>query len=333
MKTIDDYAREWRKKHREMLQDGSFQRMGLELRRREQANGYITFSSHTVDSERITVSMHGPPRSEKAYACLHKHDYFELIYVYQGEFFNELNDNVIHMKQGDILLLNPNILHRAYVNHWDDWVFNICIQKTLFKESVLSILSDNPLFSFFFMQSLYQDTGRERYLYFENRNNSAVIYAIETLISEFGSKEPCYRNMTQAALVTLFAQLSRQQTQEQNIAVYGEDNNHLIFDIVSYINAHSSNITLNELAHVYQYSTGYLSKLIRKNTGKSFSELVHDCRMRQSAYYLQFTEKSIAEIIEEIGFKDPSYFYRTFKKTYGMTPHAYRKTKRKIHDS
>ena len=54
---------------------------------------------------------------------------------------------------------------------------------------------------------------------------------------------------------------------------------------------------------------------------------------KQSAYYLQFTEKSIAEIIEEIGFKDPSYFYRTFKKTYGMTPHAYRKTKRKIHDS
>lgn len=67
-----------------------------------------------------------------------------------------------------------------------------------------------------------------------------------------------------------------------------------------------------------------LGRIIRKNTGKTFTQLLAQKRMRQAAYLLKNTTLSIADISVSVGYENTSYFYRLFRETYGVSPRTYR---------
>ena len=69
------------------------------------------------------------------------------------------------MKQGDILLLNPNTLHCPYTLNDQDCMFNIKIPIPILENSMLTLLSDNHLFSNFIIDYMYQINKANDYLY------------------------------------------------------------------------------------------------------------------------------------------------------------------------
>ena len=131
-----------------------------------------------------------------------------------------------------------------------------------------------------------------------------------------------------AALVLLFAHLSRIYEKQNSIAVYEKDQNKLIYEVISFISQNCRDISLETLARHFQYSKGHLSKLIKKHTGKNFSELLHDYRMNRAVYYLEHTELPVSEVLEKVGFRDFAHFNRTFRQLYGSTPTESRKNPR-----
>lgn len=92
-----------------------------------------------------------------------------------------------------------------------------------------------------------------------------------------------------------------------------------------YIAQHiSEEISRKEVAdHVY-LNPDYLSKLLKKETGLSFSEYIMDCRISLAKMLLQATGKSIQEIAGMTGFNSASYFSKIFKQETGMSPAAFR---------
>mgnify|MGYP004484086019 FL=1 len=68
----------------------------------------------------------------------------------------------------------------------------------------------------------------------------------------------------------------------------------------------------------------YLSKLLKKETGLSFSEYVMNCRISLAKMLLQATGKSIQEIAGMTGFNSASYFSKIFKQETGMSPATFR---------
>ena len=109
--------------------------------------------------------MHGPPDPFDAEGLMHNHGYFELVYVYHGSCVNLFpNQERILLNQGDILLLNPNALHCPYTTLEDDYIFNIVLKPKLFEKSMLSLLSDNPLFSNFFVNYMYRVNKARDYI-------------------------------------------------------------------------------------------------------------------------------------------------------------------------
>ena len=68
-----------------------------------------------------------------------------------------------------------------------------------------------------------------------------------------------------------------------------------------------------------------LSKLIKQKTGYNFQELLQRKRFQMAVLLLCDTKLSIEEIALDVGYENQSYFFRQFKKRYGMTPHKYRK--------
>jgi len=68
----------------------------------------------------------------------------------------------------------------------------------------------------------------------------------------------------------------------------------------------------------------YLSKLYKHETGESLGDYIIRIRMEKAVYMLKHTNKKIYEITTELGYQNPQYFSKIFRKYYGCTPNEYR---------
>jgi len=68
----------------------------------------------------------------------------------------------------------------------------------------------------------------------------------------------------------------------------------------------------------------YLSTLCKKNTGKTASEWIRDHVMEDIRYYLKFTDLSIKQVSDALGFPNPSFFGKYVKEHFGVSPAKFR---------
>lgn len=95
--------------------------------------------------------------------------------------------------------------------------------------------------------------------------------------------------------------------------------------VATYIEEHYPEpLTLEALARLAGYSAVHFSKRFRECTGLPPMRYLNNVRIEQAKYLLQFTDEPVNRIMEKIGFTDPAYFSRFFKKTLGYPPQAYR---------
>lgn len=95
--------------------------------------------------------------------------------------------------------------------------------------------------------------------------------------------------------------------------------------IMTYIEQnYEKDVSLDTLSRQLNYSTTYLSRLIKKNCGKNFTDLLLDCRISRAKELLKNSDYKIHRIAQEVGYGDFSYFIQIFKKKAGVTPSEYR---------
>ncbi|GGG03259.1 DNA-binding response regulator [Paenibacillus albidus] len=83
-------------------------------------------------------------------------------------------------------------------------------------------------------------------------------------------------------------------------------------------------VSLRVLAdHVNLHPT-HLSKIYKIETGEGISEYISRLRMERACHMLKTTVKKVYEISREIGYMDPAYFIKVFKRQFGVTPQEYR---------
>ncbi len=107
--------------------------------------------------------------------------------------------------------------------------------------------------------------------------------------------------------------------------------NGLILEAIDFINHHyESNITLDDVAKEINMSYHYFSKFFKDSTGKNFVDYLTDLRIEKSKELLKNPANSIKEICYRVGYSDPNYFSKIFKKIIGMTPTEYRGDKARL---
>src|SRR5690606_33368280 len=87
----------------------------------------------------------------------------------------------------------------------------------------------------------------------------------------------------------------------------------------------SDQLSLEVLARQFDVSASYISRLIREQTGTTFSEYVQQLRIEAVKKEMVASDRPIKDIIIEAGYQDMSSFIKRFKKAEGMTPGEYRK--------
>jgi len=83
-------------------------------------------------------------------------------------------------------------------------------------------------------------------------------------------------------------------------------------------------ISLSSLAKVFNIHKVHLARTFKEETGINIHESILDLRMQKAKLLLADPAKKISDIIEEIGFHNPQYFYILFKKFYDISPSEYR---------
>lgn len=84
-------------------------------------------------------------------------------------------------------------------------------------------------------------------------------------------------------------------------------------------------IKLSDLSKRFYLTANYMSILIKKETGMTFSEIVIRKRISIAKKLLIETDAAIQDVMEQVGYRDYSSFIKLFQKHVGCTPYAYRK--------
>ena len=91
---------------------------------------------------------------------------------------------------------------------------------------------------------------------------------------------------------------------------------------------YNKDISLDDVSREVDISPYYFSKIFKEETGENFIEYVTNIRITKAKELLENSEFSMKEICAEVGYSDPNYFSRTFKKNVGVTPTEYKEGKR-----
>ncbi|MCU9612712.1 response regulator [Caldibacillus lycopersici] len=87
---------------------------------------------------------------------------------------------------------------------------------------------------------------------------------------------------------------------------------------------YKQDISMEQVAEYVNLSSYYFSKMFKSESNQTFTEYLTNIRIRQAKELIGNVDYSLKEICFEVGYNDPNYFSRVFKRVTGMTPTEYR---------
>lgn len=256
-------------------------------------------------------------------AIRHSHDYFEIIYMLRGTCHQMLDGENLPLHQGDFCFIPPHTKHTLEI--FDDSVaMNITLIRSKFQEIFLSNMRPGALLTQFFLSSLYSKRPMRR-IVFSTGSDPEVEDSILSMYLENISDDEYSSQVLDHMLPLLFINIQRKYSKSASVLDGNDASNPTALKLIEYINNNYNHITLNGLAEHFHYSISHCSRVIKEETGKTYTTFVRHLRMAKAANILLQNNYSIAYISELMGFLNTETFIRTFEKEFHETPTQYRK--------
>lgn len=146
------------------------------------------------------------------------------------------------------------------------------------------------------------------------------------------SPAPYGNILVMSSLVRLCVQLERIRRQGQPVTTAGEPAGDKS-QILRYMYVHlSEKLTLDMLSQLFYCSPSSISAYLTKATGLSFFDLLNEMRIGKTADYLLYTDLTLEELAEILGYVDASHISKVFSARVGMRIGAYRKTYQRVEE-
>lgn len=87
----------------------------------------------------------------------------------------------------------------------------------------------------------------------------------------------------------------------------------------------AQNISMEEIASQVGFSAHYFCRMFKQEFSVNFVDYVADLRLKKACILLENPQTSVKEVCFQVGYSEPNYFSRVFKKAYGVTPSQYQK--------
>lgn len=153
--------------------------------------------------------------------------------------------------------------------------------------------------------------------------------ACRSMTQEYRKQRFCSLELIRANLLLLIATVCRRHEAGILRLAAGQAQRKSRRDVLSRVSRYlrenlAGRAGLQDVAAAVHLSPNYLAHLLKKETGKTFVELVTERRMEKARELLRHTALRITDVAAASGFDDEAYFARRFKQLAGVTPRDYR---------
>lgn len=252
----------------------------------------------------------------------HSHTSFELHYLVQGSCCLHCENQQRELKDGELVLLPPNLPHQFDKLSEDFYQFNLSF-RILPPDKQCSDVQMMDIYDTFLRRELtILDLQEESY----RELRSALQQMIEFLPR---LNDGSFLHRTKLSALSLLVVMSIYEAFSVRSAyVSGEER---IMESQNYQIDHFFNMNFNgkgtreELAKQLNVSPRHITRILHQEHGMSYRDKVNEKRLQTALYLISGSDKSFAEISELLGYSCPSNFNNFIKRKTGKTPTQLRK--------
>ena len=251
----------------------------------------------------------------------HMHDGYEIVYVYRGAGTFFIDQAFYEMQAGDLFLLPPNLIHRAFPDSSDPVTSTaLFFGPKWIREEEEDALPPLRCFSLARASRLYRLT-------LPKQRKEGFEAALDRVHAEWKSKREGYEQVIRAEVTLMLLQLAREN--ESDAVRPGSDPSSSpmwLRTTLAYIDRFpKSDLRLSTLCKHVSVSPAHFSRTFRKATGMTVTEYVVAKRIAFAKERLLATDDPVHRISADCGFESLPYFHKKFKKHTGDSPQVYRK--------
>ena len=182
-----------------------------------------------------------------------------------------------------------------------------------------AISADARLFHFFLKPQT--DKYADEYIRLRFDDSCNVRTLLEMMVIEYASPGEDTQAILQPLALALLMQVARRcrasRAEPEGEAPAGK--------IIRFMGEHAGALKLRDVAARFSYHPNYVSGLLRRVTGKTFSEISLEQRMRRAEILLKCTKLPVEDIALMLGYSSSSNFYKAFREYFGKSPREYLK--------
>lgn len=285
----------------------------MKIPRQSLLHRYLTSSLEALANGKLRLLAPGERRKRKPGAIpfypLQEHPHIEMIFAPQPGVSVFVEDKWLHYTPGELWVFLPGTLHSERVARAKGSYDLLWFALTR-RAFGLHMTAYRPRSGYIV---------RPRRLAFHPLVQEDLHRAAQALDTSSTRARIRFQSLVMQAMLQAQEELDRP---DEPSASYQRQ----MVDLVNtHINAHyMKDLPLDRLAALVHYTPSHLNALFKKYLGKSAHQCLIDVRLREATRLLNTSSDAVKAIAFQVGFTDPLYFSRLYRKRYGVPPSAMR---------
>lgn len=281
-----------------------------------------------------TVATYTPGRLPIKKKCLmfcgdeedvgqHRHNYYELTYVLEGRRVMQVEDRKIVLEKNDMLIFDMKCSHLDIRTESEGKAFYCGMTEKLVDSFFLANIRSRHVRDFFLTKG---ELNAESGILILHAREEQCGEIMDNLARAFWEMEQDKVGADRIAGIYLLRLLNEIGDQRDSYIAFDKKlrGTKLFNAVAKYISSNLAAISLEKLSEQFFFQKDYFNRLIKKNTGMSYSEYVKNLRMEKAKNLLVNTDLPVKDILVYIGYERHAFFYKNFQKNTGLTPCEYR---------
>lgn len=284
---------------------------------------YMLGGGNTINSSKLLAAgklITIRPHTRFIHFPEHTHDYVEMVYMCQGETTHLVNGRSIVLQQGDLLFLSQSARHEILAAKEQDVAVNFIVLPDFFTTTLSAIGEEETPLRRFLVDCLCGHSSGPGFLHFQVSQVMPVQNLVENLLFTLMQETQHKRKRSQMTMALLFLELLGYT----ETLITDDQSDAAIFRVLQYVETNYISGSFGELARLLHYDESWLSREIKRKTGKTYTQLIQEKRLAQAAFLLRNTDRNVADISVAVGYENVSYFHRIFQNTCGKSPKHFR---------
>lgn len=265
---------------------------------------------------------------------VHGHDFIELVYVVYGKAQHYIEGYADNISSGDVFIITPGERHTFFMKPGNNIeIINCLFLPELIQPSFLVDFGMSNSMDPIDLKPFLNEKGKFlRNIKLENNYSNRILHLLDSMKEELDTGRSGFSTLIRLRLVEVLILLSRIHN-KPDIDISKDKRKNcegaiLIGKIRNYLEQHyDEKITTHLLGNLFNISARHLNRLFKQETGLTVIEMIHQMRIERAKYLLNNSEEKVIDVAMQVGYDDPAFFSRLFRRKVGCSPGRYKLNK------